>query len=227
LGRARRRRRPLENGGGTTGSTASRDLAIFGTAPAKRRGRGRGAPKGGRHGMASWPCMRTSWRVRVRARARGPVQCGLSLGAVYGGKARRRPHGGPRSTTKLSRLPYAGRTRGCHVAGAATASTALLLFHLSVFANAKLEKVTTNLKISKNKSCRGVIDLQLSQRATYALINCLPGNVGRSWQKSRPELLFTACLTRFLANLHSKLECPPITKNVFPEITNNFRIGRF
>jgi hypothetical protein len=32
LGRARRRRRPLENGGGTTGSTASCDLAIFGTA---------------------------------------------------------------------------------------------------------------------------------------------------------------------------------------------------
>jgi hypothetical protein len=41
------------------------------------------------------------------------------------------------------------------------------------------------------------------------------------------ELLFTARSTRFLADLHSKLECPPITKNVFPEIMNNFRIGRF
>jgi hypothetical protein len=40
--------------------------------------------------------------------------------------------------------------------------------------------VATKLKISKKKSCRGAIDLQLSQRATYVLINGLPGNVGRS-----------------------------------------------
>jgi hypothetical protein len=78
--------------------------------------------------------------------------------------------------------------RAHDVQGAATASAALLLFHLSVFTNAKLEKVTTNLKISKNKSFRGAIDLQLSQRATYVLINRLPGNVGRSWQKSRPQV---------------------------------------
>jgi hypothetical protein len=64
--------------------------------------------------------------------------------------------------------------------GAVTALVAALLFHLSVFANAKLEKVTINLKISKNKSCRGAIDLQLSQRATCVFINGLSGNVGRS-----------------------------------------------
>jgi hypothetical protein len=40
--------------------------------------------------------------------------------------------------------------------------------------------MSTHLKLSKNKSCRGTIDLQLSQRATYVLINGLPGNVGRS-----------------------------------------------
>jgi hypothetical protein len=50
-----------------------------------------------------------------------PVRCSLGLGVVHGGKARRGPHGGLRSTTKLSRLPYAGRMRGRHVAGAAAA----------------------------------------------------------------------------------------------------------
>jgi hypothetical protein len=40
--------------------------------------------------------------------------------------------------------------------------------------------VATKLKISKKQSCRGAIDLQLSQRATYVLINRLPGNVGQS-----------------------------------------------
>jgi hypothetical protein len=37
----------------------------------------------------------------------------------------------------------------------------------------------------------------------------------------------SACTRHVLANLHSKLECPPITKIVFPEMTNNFCIGRF
>jgi hypothetical protein len=101
-----------------------------------------------------------------------------------------------------------------------------ILFRLTGFENTKLQKVPTKLKFSKNKSCSGAIDLQLSQRATYVLMNGLFGNVGRSWQNSRPSLLFTTRLTRFLANLHSKLECPPITKNVFLEITKNFRIGR-
>jgi hypothetical protein len=43
----------------------------------------------------------------------------------------------------------------------------------------------------------------------------------------RLDLLFTAQSNRFLANLHSKLECPPIMKNVFPEIMINFRILNF
>jgi hypothetical protein len=51
---------------------------------------------------------------------------------------------------------------------------------LAMFKNKKLQFLEYNLKISKNKSCRGAIDLQLSQRATYVLINGLPGNVDRS-----------------------------------------------
>jgi hypothetical protein len=61
-------------------------------------------------------------------------------------------------------------------------------FRVALFQIAKLQKVSTNFKISKDKSCRRAIDLQLSQRATYVLINRLPGNVGRSWQKSRPQV---------------------------------------
>jgi hypothetical protein len=52
----------------------------------------------------------------------------------------------------------------------------------------KLQKVPTYLKISKNKSCRGAIDLQLSQRATYVLINGLSGNVGRSCSFSTTQV---------------------------------------
>jgi hypothetical protein len=80
---------------------------------------------GGTPGRTAWhgqrPCMRAGWRGRVRARCVALVRCGLGLGSVHEGKARRGPHGGPRSTTKLSRLPYAGRMRGRHVAGAAAA----------------------------------------------------------------------------------------------------------
>jgi hypothetical protein len=48
--------------------------------------------------------------------------------------------------------------------------------------------MSTKSKISKYKSCRGAIDLQLSQRASYVLINGLSGNVGQSWQNSRPQV---------------------------------------
>jgi hypothetical protein len=77
-----------------------------------------------------------------------------------------------------------------------------VLFRLSPFEIAKLEKVSSNLKISENKSCRGAIVLQLSQRATWCLSNGLSGNVGRSWQNSRPGLLFKTALTKFLGIFH-------------------------
>jgi hypothetical protein len=42
----------------------------------------------------------------------------------------------------------------------------------------------------------------------------------------RLGLLFIRASNLFLANLHSKFECQPITKNVFPVKLNNFYIGR-
>jgi hypothetical protein len=49
------------------------------------------------------------------------------------------------------------------------------LIQVHMFKNAKLQKVATKLKISKNRSCIGDIDLQLSQRASYVLINRFVG----------------------------------------------------
>jgi hypothetical protein len=50
-------------------------------------------------------------------------------------------------------------------------------------------------------------------------------NCGKVADFLNPKLLFTETSTRFLANLHSKFECPSITKNVFLKIRNNFYIG--
>jgi hypothetical protein len=50
-----------------------------------------------------------------------------------------------------------------------------VLFCLSLFEIVKLQKLSTNSKISKNKSCRGAKDLQLSQRATDVLTNRFVG----------------------------------------------------
>jgi hypothetical protein len=143
----------------------------------------------------------------------------------------------PWSTAKTSMHSYAGGSQVVHVAGtartrlralgAAIVALPLLVFHVHAFEYSKLQKVITKSKISKNKSCRRAIDLQLSQRASYVLIDGFVENRDEVAVFPRLGLLFTAQSTRFFANLHSKLECPPITKNVFPEITNNFRIGRF
>jgi hypothetical protein len=50
-------------------------------------------------------------------------------------------------------------------------------FRDSIFKNPKLHKMPTKLEISKNKSCRGVINLQLSQRVSYVLINGFVGKM--------------------------------------------------
>jgi hypothetical protein len=102
----------------------------------------------------------------------------------------RRVHGP--STSPQRRLQCV-RTPECHegatwaaqpgpacATGAATLATMHDLFCEPVFKNQKLPKTSTKSKISKNRSCRGAIDLQLSQRATYVFINGLSGNVGRS-----------------------------------------------
>jgi hypothetical protein len=82
----------------------------------------------------------------------------------------------PWSTTTMSRHPYTGTAR--YDAWQRKKETPLrprrhrpFQFRDSIFEITKLQKVSTYSKISKNKSCRGVIDLQLSQRATYVLIN--------------------------------------------------------
>jgi hypothetical protein len=149
------------------------------------------------------------------------------------------PTSGHRFTTEVPGHLYAGgrlircvakpeRRRACDAAWELRRRRpSPVLFRLSVFEIAKLQKLSTNLKISKNKSCRGVIDLQLSQRATNVLSTVCLGMSTEVAVFPQLGLLFTARLTQFLANLYSKLECPPITKNVFPEITNNFDIGRF
>jgi hypothetical protein len=80
-----------------------------------------------------------------------------------------------------SQVPRGRRGQTTRVRGRGVASAQRLFqFREPVFKITKLQKVSTNLKISKNKSCRGSIDLQLSQRDTYVLINGLSGNVGRS-----------------------------------------------
>jgi hypothetical protein len=72
-----------------------------------------------------------------------------------------------------------GLTRACDAARRRRCSDRFS-FHLAQFKNMNLQFLEYNLKISKNKSCRGAIDIQLSQRVTCVLINGLSGNVGRS-----------------------------------------------
>jgi hypothetical protein len=91
----------MEDGGVTTGSTASCDLAIFGTMRLQND-----ADEVGGH---------------PRADGVAPARLGLGLGAVYGGRRGGDPtavRGPPRSCRGQ---PYAGTSRGRHVAGAAAA----------------------------------------------------------------------------------------------------------
>jgi hypothetical protein len=78
-------------------------------------------------------------------------------------------------------------------------------FAIQFFEITKLQKLSTNLKNSKNKSCRGAIDLQLSQRASYVLINGLSGNVGRSWQNSRPQVTVHSTFNSIFGQLALKI----------------------
>jgi hypothetical protein len=64
-----------------------------------------------------------SWQGQALARGRLVPQQGANafLGAVYVAHAGRRVHRDAGSTATVPRLPYAGRTRGRHVAGTAAA----------------------------------------------------------------------------------------------------------
>jgi hypothetical protein len=127
------------------------------------------APSGGHLAVAACAVAggtSTAWRVASTEDAR-------CLGAAYGRLFGRRPHGVTQSTAGTSRRPYTGGSQVGHVAGAAKTAPhsgarvparRQFSFRSAFFQIAKLQKLSTNLKISKNKSCRGAIDLQLSQK---------------------------------------------------------------
>jgi hypothetical protein len=117
------------------------------------------------------PACRGTWPHRALWQA-----AAARLGAVYGttGVRRHLIH-----VCVHSRQSYAGIAHAPHVAGATVRRSGAQpwrrRWHNSncdpVFKIIKLQEVSTYLKIFKNKSCRGAIDLQLSQRASYVLIN--------------------------------------------------------
>jgi hypothetical protein len=128
-----------------------------------RRGRGgrepAGRPLGARRARTTLAaCMGVAYGEMVRRRVwiRAQVQGDVLVTTVH--RDRERCHV---DTT----------TRTCARASATSMSPDPILFRDSVFKIMKLQKVSSYLKISKNKSCRGAIDLQLSQRVTYVLIN--------------------------------------------------------
>jgi hypothetical protein len=149
----------------------------------------------------------------------------------------RRVHGpstSPQQRLQCVRMPeyregamWAVQPGPTRVTGTATLATVQDLFCEPIFKNKKLPKTSTKSKISKNRSCRGTTDLQLSQRATWCLSNGLSGNVGWSWQNSRPGLLFKTALTKFLGIFHLEFEMPLYIWNVLPKITKKFYIGLF
>jgi hypothetical protein len=129
----------------------------------------------------------------VRAR-----QAAAGVGSVHRGKARRRAHGlGVVHSDDFDVSVHrhnARKPRGRRGLDACATRWARrrrrqspVLFRLSLFEIAKLQKLSTNLKISKNKSCRGAINLQLSQSATYVLMFGLAGKTRRRYRISRPR----------------------------------------
>jgi hypothetical protein len=82
--------------------------------------------------------------------------------------------------------------------------------------NCKTPKSVNKLEISKYKSCRGAIDLQLSQRATYVLINGLSRNVGRSWQNSRPQVTIHSTFDSIFGQFTLKIGMSANYKNCVP-----------
>jgi hypothetical protein len=70
---------------------------------------------------------------------------------------------------------------------------------------AKFQKSSTKLKISKKKSCRVAIDLQLSQRAIYVLINHLCGNAGQSCSFSTARITVHSTVKPILGQFALKI----------------------
>jgi hypothetical protein len=134
---------------------------------------------------------RVACAARVVARAgttRGAASCparrGVSLGVAQGtlGWAEHSRRRGSTTDSPRGRTPegYAGNACragdvACETRTRRRRRSAPNLIQVHLFKNAKLQKVATKLKISKNRSCRGDLDLQLSQRASYVLINRFVG----------------------------------------------------
>jgi hypothetical protein len=152
----------------------------------------------------------------------GTARC---LGAAYAGV---KGDGGPTvaacSTAETPR-PSVHRTRvwsprGRDAADARAGAAALrrrpFLFRGPALEITKLQKLSTNLKISKNKSCRGAIDLQLSQRASYVLINRLSGNVGRSCRLSMARVTVHSAVNLIFGQFALKIGMSANYENCVP-----------
>jgi hypothetical protein len=81
------------------------------------------------------------------------------------------PYVGKRRNRRVARRVRASVRAGARLAG----GLCPLIFRMHTFKIVKLKNFEYNLKISKNGSCRATIGLQLSQRASYVLINRFVG----------------------------------------------------
>jgi hypothetical protein len=116
----------------------------------------------------------------TRGAASCPACRGASLGVAQGtlGRAEHSRGRGSTADSPRGRTPEGYVGDACRAGDVASETrvrrcrrSAPNLIQVHLFKNAKLQKVATTLKIPKNRSCRGYIDLQLLQRASYVLIN--------------------------------------------------------
>jgi hypothetical protein len=152
-----------------------------------------------------------------RARARGP---GLARHGTWARRTRKTRGGGStaapgpqRRTPGVRTLDFsASATWACRRTRVRARARARrrrrrvpALFHLPRFENAKLPKVATKLKISKSRSCRGTTGLQLSQRATYVLLNRFVGKTCWRCRNSRPRVTVHSAFNSNLSELSLKI----------------------
>jgi hypothetical protein len=85
-----------------------------------------------------------------------------------------------------------------------------------MFDQGKLKKFERHSKISKYKSCRACILLQLSQRATYVFLNRLPRqslqSLSFSWRGKGDIQALTEILEAFplgISNAANRMKCVP------------------
>jgi hypothetical protein len=161
----------------------------------------------------------------MRVTARGAVGPACRLPWLAGRGVRstglRSPHGAGGSTTEMPRHPYAGARRGRRVADRPCSIPFIL------FRNCITPKSVNRLENLQNKSCRRAIDLQLSQGVTYVLINHLSGNVGRSWQKFRPQVTVHSAFNSIFGQFALKIGMSINYKKCVPGNNEQLRIGRF